>query len=120
MYDPEERSIKIADNLNFICDVKNVSLSQLSAQTGISKSTLSNIMNGVSSPFLHTIFRICDALDITLEELIGDRPWDVGRESGETLTEEEKRLLYLYRHLSVPKKNWLEEALNMLEQYRDP
>ncbi|MCD8300977.1 MAG: helix-turn-helix transcriptional regulator [Clostridiales bacterium] len=74
MYDADKQTENIAKSLRWICEIKGISISRLSGMTGISKSTLSSIMRGESSPFLYTAFKICDALDISLMELVGDEP----------------------------------------------
>ncbi len=175
MYDADRQTARIAESLRRICEGKDVTLSRLAKMTGISKSTLSKIMKGEASPFLHTIFRICNALDISLEELIGEESqgdelrenehqsdelrryglpgdgswgdhtrgeeqWGDGprrgeprgdgprsgesgeevrsevRLSGMKLGEEEIRLLHLYRNLCGEKREWLLEAIRLLEE----
>ena len=60
-----------------------LTLSQTSERTGVSVSGLSKIENGLVSPSFDVIKRICDGLDLPLEELVakervaaGPRPQD--------------------------------------------
>lgn len=117
IYNLDEKSVRLAENLSRICAAKGITLNQLSAATKISKSTLSNILNGVSSPYLDTIIRICNYLEVSLEELAG-----LGQ-GGSTviveseLSEVEQRIIYVYRHLPPEKAAWMDVAVQMLERY---
>lgn len=48
---------------------KNVTLKQLEALTGIGKTTLNNIENGLVSPTLWQLEQIARALDTTISKL---------------------------------------------------
>ena len=48
---------------------KNLTLMQLAAMTGISKSTLNNIENGRTSPTLRQLEAIAEALNIRITDL---------------------------------------------------
>lgn len=48
---------------------KNLTLMQLAAMTGISKSTLNNIENGRTSPTLDQLDAIANALDVRITDL---------------------------------------------------
>ncbi len=50
-----------------LCNQNNLTLNKLATICGITQSTLSNIINGVSkNPSTATIKKICDGLGITL------------------------------------------------------
>lgn len=54
---------------------KNLTLAALSEMTGLGTGRLSEIETGVTSdPRISTIIKIADALDVTLDELVG-RKW---------------------------------------------
>ena len=48
---------------------KNLTLKQLSAMTGISKTTLNYIENGITSPTLRQLELIARALDVKMTDL---------------------------------------------------
>lgn len=50
-------------------DKRNITLTQLSEMTGIGKSTLNNIENGITSPTLDQLERIAKALNTKISEL---------------------------------------------------
>ena len=52
-----------------LCNERNITLNKLATICGITQSTLNNIRNGGSNnPKLATIKKICDGLNITLEQ----------------------------------------------------
>ncbi len=56
-----------------ICDERNITINKLAYISGITQSTLDNIVNRKSkNPKLLTIIRICDGLDITLYDFFND------------------------------------------------
>ena len=59
-----------------LCDKKQMTMYALSKKTGISQSSLSNLMKGVSTPTFYTLDRICDGLEITLPQFFSD---DIGK-----------------------------------------
>lgn len=51
---------------------KNLTLAALSEMTGLGTGRLSEIETGITSdPRISTIIKIADALDVTLDELVG-------------------------------------------------
>lgn len=50
-------------------DKQNITLTQLSKMTGISKSTLNNIENGKTSPTLNQLESIAKALNMRISDL---------------------------------------------------
>ncbi|WP_304509849.1 helix-turn-helix domain-containing protein [Anaerotignum sp.] len=60
----------IADNLKRIREQKNLSLSQLSEKTGLSKVMLSQLEKGGSNPTINNIWKIANALDISYTALL--------------------------------------------------
>lgn len=53
---------------------KKLTLIELSAMTGISKTTLNNIENGITSPTLWQLETIAKALDVKMTDLF-DSPY---------------------------------------------
>nr|WP_278742613.1 helix-turn-helix transcriptional regulator [Megamonas funiformis] len=56
-----------------ICANKNITLNKLCTMAGITQSTASNIIHGNSkNPGIVTIKKLCDAVDITIQEFFDD------------------------------------------------
>ena len=81
-----------------------MSMYALSKKTGISQSSLSNLMKRGSTPTFYTLDRICDGLGITLPQFFSE---NIGRlelsseqkkvlETWETLTDKEKAAVEIY------------------------
>ncbi len=52
-----------------LCDKKNISVNKLATISGITQSTLNNIVSGRNnSTTISTIKKICDGLEITIQE----------------------------------------------------
>jgi transcriptional regulator with XRE-family HTH domain len=52
-----------------LCKERNISVNKLSGMSGITQSTLNNIVSGRNnSTTVSTIKKICDGLDISIEE----------------------------------------------------
>lgn len=60
----------IANNLHTIRDARKLSLDQLSALTGVSKSMLRQIETGKSSPTIATIWKIANGLKVSFTSLL--------------------------------------------------
>ena len=59
----------IGQNVKNLRKQLDLSLADLSKKSGISKSMLSSIENGVKSPTISTLWKICDNLNIPLSKL---------------------------------------------------
>ena len=56
-----------------LCDERKITINKLSNMSGITQSTLENIVGGHSkNPKLLTIIRICDGVGITLKDFFSD------------------------------------------------
>lgn len=51
-----------------LCKERKITINKLAIISGITQSTLNNIMHRESSPTISTIKKICDGLEITLVE----------------------------------------------------
>lgn len=52
-----------------LCREQNISINKLCSNSGITQSTINNIINGRNnSTTISTIKKVCDGLDITIEE----------------------------------------------------
>lgn len=58
------------NNLLSIMSEKNVSIVKLSKITGISRYTISALVNEKSTCNVHTLMQICDALNVTPNDIL--------------------------------------------------
>lgn len=57
----------IKNRLLFLCENKNVTINKLATNSGVSPSTLKNILYGKSkNPGIITLKMLCDGMDISL------------------------------------------------------
>lgn len=92
----------IAERIKTLCDKKDMTMYALSQKTGISQSSLSNIMNRGSIPTFLTLGRICDGLGMTLAQFFADG------EDRPDLTSEQKKVLEVWEALSDREKEAVE------------
>lgn len=60
-----------------LCNEKNISVNKLATISGITQSTLNNIVSGRNnSTTISTIKKICDGLDITVQEFFSSEAFD--------------------------------------------
>lgn len=63
----------VTAKLSKICSERKITINKLATICGITQSTLENIVGGNSkNPKLLTIVRICDGLNISLQEFFDD------------------------------------------------
>ena len=56
-----------------LCSTHTISINKLSILSGITQSTLNNIINtGSNNPTVSTIAKICDGLEISLRDFFND------------------------------------------------
>lgn len=82
----------------------------LAKATGLSTSSLSNLLKGNTKPYVYTLLLICEALSISITDLFAEK--------AEPLKEEEK-IISSYRKISKKKKQMLSFYMEMLEQYEE-
>lgn len=109
MYNPDEDYRLMLERLKSICKQKNKTQYAIAKRTGISTSSMSNLMKGDSRPYLYTMLLICDALDISIRELFESN--DTGG------TAEEEQIITAYRIMSPEKRRALKIYADMLQQY---
>ncbi len=60
-----------------LCNEKNISVNRLATISGITQSTLNNIVSGRNnSTTVSTVKKICDGLDITIQEFFCSEIFD--------------------------------------------
>lgn len=92
----------ITNRIRELCDKKQMSMYALSNKTGISQSSLSNLMKRGSIPTFYTLDKICDGLGITLSQFFSE---DMGKLE---LSSEQKRVLEIWESLSDKEKTAVE------------
>ncbi|MCI8731320.1 MAG: helix-turn-helix transcriptional regulator [Lachnospiraceae bacterium] len=92
----------IANRIKELCDKKQMSMYALSKKTGISQSSLSNLMRRGSIPTFYTLNRICEGLGITLPQFFSD---DIGKLE---LSAEQKKVLRIWESLTDKEKEAVE------------
>ena len=92
----------IANRIKELCDKKQMTMYALSKKTGISQSSLSNLMKRGSTPTFYTLGRICDGLGITLPQFFSD---DIGKLE---LSSEQERVLRMWESLTDKEKEAVE------------
>ncbi|NNC25930.1 helix-turn-helix transcriptional regulator [Salinisphaera sp. USBA-960] len=65
---------QIAKNIKTFRTEREITLTGLSALTGIGKSTLSNLERGQGNPTIETIWRLAQVLDVGYGDLAGKAP----------------------------------------------
>ena len=106
----DETYQKKLEKLREHCEREKMSIYALAKNTNLSTSSLSNLLNGKTKPYVYTLLLICDALSISITDL-ADK--DV------SMTEDEKWIISSYRSLSTKKKEMLTTYIKMLSQYEE-
>lgn len=88
----------IINRIRQLCERKQMSMYALSKRSGISQSSLSNLMKRGSTPSFFTLAKICDGLDITLAQFFSN-----DREILD-MTEEQKKVLQVWGTLTDREK----------------
>lgn len=59
----------VADRIEELCSQKGITLNKLGTISGVTQSTLNNIISGVSkNPTISTIKKVCDGFEINIVE----------------------------------------------------
>lgn len=66
----EERLAALAHNVRRLREAHGLSLAQLAERTGVTKATLFRIESLQTNPTLDTVLRLCDALSVSIADLI--------------------------------------------------
>ena len=97
----------IVNNIKSICKVKKIRNVDIAEYMGVSAGSVSNWFNGTNFLDVDNLYKLCQFLDVSLDQIFGLKPI-VYR----TLSEVEERLLSAYRASSPDVK---ESALLILE-----
>ncbi len=92
----------IINRIRRLCEKKNMSMYALSKRSGISQSSLSNLMKRGSIPSFFTLDKICDGLGITLAQFFSND------QEIPDITEEQKKVLQVWDSLTDRQKQAVE------------
>ncbi|MDO5785026.1 MAG: helix-turn-helix transcriptional regulator [Eubacteriales bacterium] len=147
IYDVDRECKTVIKKIKAICNAKGIKPNELAKRSNIATSTISYILNGKTQPQIYTLLQLCNALDITMEELFSKtksennlnkkarRNTALGEEfeaddlqisemlveslSQIQLTDDEMKLVMCYRYFPDEKKELLKTYTDMLQQYRE-
>jgi transcriptional regulator with XRE-family HTH domain len=140
-YNPDEECDKLIENLKVLCELKSMSYYAVATKAEISNSTIHSLMSGKTRPYIHTLFKLCNALDVTVEDILCSNLNVIEEKeaikkssleqiiySSQTIQEtrsfydlkvDENELLLRYRYFSEQKKAMLRVYVEMLYQYNE-
>jgi len=58
----------VRKRINELCEEKKITLNRLGTISGVTQSTLKNIMSGRNNATISTVKKLCDGLEITIVE----------------------------------------------------
>ena len=112
-YNPEEKCEQLVENIKLLCKERAISYYALAQKADISTSALHSMMTGKTKPYMYTVYKLCNALEIPISELLIDEEC----EEKEVLTFDELQMLAVYRQLSVGEKDLIHDVVNILQGY---
>ncbi len=115
-YNPELRCGELIRNIREYCERNSVSYYALAKEADISTSTLHALMAGKTKPYMYTVYKICNALNISILDLMVE---DEKSAEKTELTHRERMLITQYRKYSESKKEMLEAYMDMLTQFKE-
>ena len=112
-YNPEEKCEQLVENIKLLCKERAISYYALAQKADISTSALHSMMTGKTKPYMYTVYKLCNALEIPISELLIDEEC----EEQEVLTFDELQMLAVYRQLSVGEKDLIHDVVKLLQVY---
>lgn len=112
-YNPEEKCEQLVENIKLLCKERAISYYALAQKADISTSALHSMMTGKTKPYMYTVYKLCNALEIPISELLIDEEC----EEQEVLTFDELQMLAVYRQLSVGEKDLIHDVVKLLQRY---
>ena len=112
-YNPEEKCEQLVENIKLLCKERAISYYALAQKADISTSALHSMMTGKTKPYMYTVYKLCNALEIPISELLIDEEC----EEQEVLTFVELQMLAVYRQLSVGEKDLIHDVVKLLQGY---
>jgi len=74
MYEPE--CFEIADNIERILHEKGIGVHEMAVDAGVSNSGIYRFLSGNGTPTLDTLVKIAKALNVHIQDIIGDVSMD--------------------------------------------
>lgn len=111
MYEPERECERIIERIGNMCRLKGVSCYSLAKKAEMSTSSVYSILQGKTKPNIYTLYKLCNALDISVQELL--------EETEQGFTVEETGLIRFYRTLSAEGKRLFGMSANMIAEYEN-
>ena len=112
-YNPEEKCEQLVENIKLLCKERAISYYALAQKADISTSALHSMMTGKTKPYMYTVYKLCNAFEIPISELLIDEEC----EEQEVLTFDELQMLAVYRQLSVGEKDLIHDVVKLLQGY---
>lgn len=112
-YNPEEKCEQLVENIKLLCKERAISYYALAQKADISTSALHSMMTWKTKPYMYTVYKLCNALEIPISELLIDEEC----EEQEVLTFDELQMLAVYRQLSVGEKDLIHDVVKLLQGY---
>ena len=112
-YNPEEKCEQLVENIKLLCKERAISYYALAQKADISTSALHSMMTGKTKPYMYTVYKLCNALEIPISELLIDEEC----EEQEVLTFDELQMLAVYIQLSVGEKDLIHDVVKLLQGY---
>lgn len=112
-YNPEEKCEQLVENIKLLCKERAISYYALAQKADISTSALHSMMTGKTKPYMYTVYKLCNALEIPISELLIDEEC----EEKEVLTFDELQMPAVYRQLSVGEKDLIHDVVKLLQGY---
>ena len=112
-YNTEEKCDQLVENIKLLCKERAISYYALAQKADISTSALHSMMTGKTKPYMYTVYKLCNALEIPISELLIDEEC----EEQEVLTFDELQMLAVYRQLSVGEKDLIHDVVKLLQGY---
>ena len=113
-YNPEQKCENLIRKLREQCGNRNISY--YAKEADVSTSTLHTLMAGKTKPYMYTVYKLCNALDISIRDILDDEDMP---ENTTELSAKEREIISSYRKFSRSKKRMLETYMRMLEQFEE-
>ena len=115
-YNPEQKCEDLIRKLREQCGNHNISYYALAKEADVSTSTLHALIAGKTKPYMYTVYKLCNALDISIMDILDDEDMP---ENITELSAKEREIISTYRKFSRSKKRMLEMYMRMLEQFKE-
>lgn len=102
----------ILKHIRELCEQQNWSNYTLAEKSGLSRSTITNLFSRTNQPTFPTLYKICEAFEITLSQFFD------ANESND-LTSDQKELIQLFNSLNRKEKRIAKLFLKSLKELED-